>query len=276
MKKFLYLFSFLLLTSFFSINFVNADTIIPDLLDTYVGKFCNCNPSLNYCFFGINAYRNVFIYDTKNTSGNSLDFSLKYLNGNSSKLLNIGSSNTLYDIGNTSSSDHFTLLIGNNNPTIDNIYNFSTSERYIYASFTNSQIDGNYGSVEWIGSSYNPEPEPINIPDLIFIPQDDTYNKCYVVQNENVIRAYDTLPSHSASYNYRDYYINSSYIYKDGNGQWSQYSNLPICLAEYVITHDEYYRLDYYKSLIMFFIMSIFCIYLPIKLFSKIFRKGVL
>ena len=79
----------------------------------------------------------------------------------------------------------------------------------------------------------------------IYLPEDITYNKCYVVQNEDVIRGYDIVPSNNTHYNYRDYYINSNYIYKDGTGQWSQYSTLPICLDNNVITNDIYYRNDF-------------------------------
>ena len=56
--------------------------------------------------------------------------------------------------------------------------------------------------------------------DKIFVPRDAIYNKCYVVQNSDVIRAYDKVPTNNTDYNYRDYYINSSYIYKDGYGSW--------------------------------------------------------
>ena len=109
---------------------------------------------------------------------------------------------------------------------------------------------------------------------MIYLPQDSTYNKCYVVQNEDVIRGYDVVPRNNISYNYRDYYINSDYIYKDGSGTWSQYTTLPVCLSSDVITNDYYYRTDFPSILVGFFVLSIFCLYIPIKLFSKIFRKG--
>ena len=112
--------------------------------------------------------------------------------------------------------------------------------------------------------------------DHIYIPQDSTYNKCYVVQSEGVIRAYDTVPRNNVSYNYRDYYIKSSYIYRDGTGTWSQYTTLPVCLDSDIIVHDYWHRLDLPNILIMFLIINIFGILLPIKIFSKIFRKGVL
>ncbi len=111
---------------------------------------------------------------------------------------------------------------------------------------------------------------------MIYVPQTEIYNKCYVVQSEGVIRGYDTIPRYNANYGYRDYYINSSYIYRDGNGSWSQYSTLPTCLSSSDITNDYWYRLDLPNVLVMFLIVNIFGIYLPIKIFSKLFRKGVL
>lgn len=109
---------------------------------------------------------------------------------------------------------------------------------------------------------------------LIYVPNDSIYNKCYVVQSSDVIRAYDRVPSNNTSYNYRDYYINSSYIYRDGEGSWGSYSNLPICLDSSTLTNDYYYRLDFPNVLLMFLIINIFGIFIPIKIFSKIFKKG--
>ena len=109
---------------------------------------------------------------------------------------------------------------------------------------------------------------------MIFVPESTIYNKCYVVQSEGVIRGYDTIPRNNISYNYRDYYINSSYIFRDGQGTWSQYSTLPTCLSDSDITNNFYYRQDLPSILIIFLIINIFGIYLPIKIFSKLFRKG--
>lgn len=107
----------------------------------------------------------------------------------------------------------------------------------------------------------------------IYLPEDTTYNKCYVVQNENVIRGYDRVPSNNTNYNYRDYYINSNYIYKDGTGQWSSYTTLPICLDNSVITNDFYYRNDICDILLIFVILVIFIVYIPIKIVFRIFKK---
>lgn len=107
----------------------------------------------------------------------------------------------------------------------------------------------------------------------IFLPSDNTYNKCYVVQNENVIRGYNKVPRNNTDYEYRDYYIHSDYIFKDGSGSWSQYATLPSCLPSDIITNDINYRVDFSNILIIFFIMSVFCFYIPIRIFKRLFRR---
>ena len=108
---------------------------------------------------------------------------------------------------------------------------------------------------------------------MIYVPEDSTYNKCYVVQIQGVIRGYDRIPTNNANYNYRDYYIDSDYIYRDGSGTWSQYSTLPTCIISSDITNDIMYRHDIDRSLIIFFILSIFAFYIPIKIFMRLFRR---
>lgn len=107
----------------------------------------------------------------------------------------------------------------------------------------------------------------------IYVPQDTTYNKCYVLQNENVIRGYDRIPQNNQNYNYRDYYIHSDYIYRDGIGSWSQYSTLPICLNNSEITNDIFYRVDISNILIIFFVLCFFIVIIPLKVFSRLFGR---
>lgn len=107
----------------------------------------------------------------------------------------------------------------------------------------------------------------------IYIPTDTTYNKCYVVQSEGVIRGYDRIPSNNTNYNYRDYYINSSYIYRDGSGSWSQYTTLPVCLSNDNITNDFYYRNDFDSICIIFMTCFFFIFFIPFKLFQRFFRR---
>lgn len=108
---------------------------------------------------------------------------------------------------------------------------------------------------------------------MIYVPEDNLYNSCYVVQSEGVIRGYDRQPVNNSIYNYRDYYINSNYIYRDGQGQWSQYTTLPICLSDNVITNDFYYRNDFSSICLIFLVFSIFVVYLPYKIFSRLFGR---
>lgn len=108
---------------------------------------------------------------------------------------------------------------------------------------------------------------------MIYVPRDTTYNKCYVVQNEEVIRGYDRIPQNNSTYNYRDYYIRSDYIYKDGSGQWSQYTSLPTCLSSDTISNSYWYRIDLSNILIIFLVLFIFIIKYPYRLFIRLFGR---
>lgn len=110
---------------------------------------------------------------------------------------------------------------------------------------------------------------------MIYVPEDTTYNKCYVVQSEGVIRGYDRLPQNNANYNYRDYYIRGNYIYRDGYGTWSQYTTLPICLDSNVISNNFYYRTDFDSICIIFMTCFFFIFFIPFMLYKRIFRRGI-
>lgn len=107
---------------------------------------------------------------------------------------------------------------------------------------------------------------------MIYVPDVDNY-ECYYIQSEGIIRAYEEIPSYNTTINYRDYYINSNYIFKDGITQFGSYSTLPICLDHNVLTDDVYYRNDFDSILIIVLIMSIFMFYIPIKIFMRLFRR---
>lgn len=107
----------------------------------------------------------------------------------------------------------------------------------------------------------------------IFVPQDTTYNKCYVVQSEGVIRGYEEIPQINRTINYRDYYIKSDYIFRDGSQTFSSYSTPPTCLANNIITNDIYYRVDLANILIIFTIFCYFIIFLPFKIISRAFGR---
>lgn len=107
---------------------------------------------------------------------------------------------------------------------------------------------------------------------MLYVPNSDQY-KCFVVQNEETIRAYETVPSNNSSVAYTDYYVNSHYMSKSGIQQFSNYSQIPTCLNSNDITSNIYYRNDLPDILIVFTIFCIFCFVLPLKIFVRLFRR---
>lgn len=112
---------------------------------------------------------------------------------------------------------------------------------------------------------------------MIYVP--DTSYSCYVLVNKDTIRAYSQTPynpgyNQSVNINYRDYYINSNYLYVDSYQTFNNYSQLPVCLDISNLTDEVYYRNDFASILIIFTIMAFFIIYLPLKVFFRLFKKG--
>ena len=112
----------------------------------------------------------------------------------------------------------------------------------------------------------------------IYLPIDNVNDfACYSIYDKDTVRAYYTKPALDSSSNYVDFYINSHYLQKTGTQSWGQWnSSLPTCLSSDLITTDYYYRNDSPDILLIFIIFAIIGIYLPFKLISRIFRKGVL
>lgn len=100
----------------------------------------------------------------------------------------------------------------------------------------------------------------------IYIPSDYVNSPCKVVNN-NYIRAYtDNNLTH-----YVDIYINQDYMLKEG---YSTYGYNGQCDSLNSYTDNYYYRLDLPNILIGFSIFAFFGIFIPVKIFSKIFKKG--
>lgn len=107
---------------------------------------------------------------------------------------------------------------------------------------------------------------------MIYVPNLEDYD-CFVVNSSDTIRAYETTPTQGATVSFRDYYINSSYIYKDGTQNFSQYSSIPVCLVPNELTNDVFYRNDIDKILVIFFIILLICFYFPYKIISRLFGR---
>lgn len=107
---------------------------------------------------------------------------------------------------------------------------------------------------------------------MIYVPEYSTGN-CAYVRDTNTIRVYSTTPTYNSTVSYRDYYINSHYLYTDGSQTFGNYATIPICLSSSNITTDFYYRNDFTDILVMFSIFCLFGIYIPLKVFTRIFRR---
>lgn len=99
----------------------------------------------------------------------------------------------------------------------------------------------------------------------IYIPTEFLNSPCKVVNN-GYIRAY----TNSSLTDYTDIYINQNYMLKEGTS-FNGYNGVCDTINEY--TDDFYYRNDFDSILISFLILSIFIIYIPLKLVSKLFIK---
>lgn len=106
----------------------------------------------------------------------------------------------------------------------------------------------------------------------IYVP--DLGGACYVVQSTNSIRNYHTNPTHNSSVAYTDYLFNSHYIEMTGTQNFGSTTVLPQCLNRNTLTDNYLYRNDISDIMIVFVIISIFCFYLPIKIFMRLFKKG--
>lgn len=108
---------------------------------------------------------------------------------------------------------------------------------------------------------------------MIYVPDITTY-KCFVVRNDSTLRAYKQIPQYNTDVEYRDYFYTANYLYQDGVQSFGSYSSLPVCLDSSVLTTDYQYRNDYADILIIFIIYVFICVYLPIKIIMKLFKKG--
>lgn len=104
----------------------------------------------------------------------------------------------------------------------------------------------------------------------IFLP--DINYSCFVIQDQNTIRAYNQVPSRNSSSGYTDFYVNSHYLYKTGTQTWGSNSTLPICSGENFTT-NVYYRHDFADIMIIFFLLLIICFYFPYRIISRAFGR---
>lgn len=106
----------------------------------------------------------------------------------------------------------------------------------------------------------------------IYVPNLENY-QCVYVRSNDIIRAYFQKPQNNSTVTYRDYYINSNYIYTDGEQSFSNYTSLPTCLNNTNLTSEVYYRNDFDSILVMFICLCLIFFYIPIKILFRLFRR---
>ncbi len=106
----------------------------------------------------------------------------------------------------------------------------------------------------------------------IYVPNLTDY-QCVYVRGEGIIRAYKQKPQNNATISYTDYYIDSNYIFIDGEQNFSSYTQLPICLDSSNLTSEVYYRNDFDSILVMFICLCLIFFYVPFKILFRLIRR---
>lgn len=107
---------------------------------------------------------------------------------------------------------------------------------------------------------------------MIYVP--DISKACYVVYNDGILRAYDEVPSYNSDVTYTDYYVNMDYYPRYGTQSFGSYSSLPTCINSNLLTNSVAYRLDFYKILIVFFILIFIFYFIVKKIVRALFFGG--
>lgn len=99
----------------------------------------------------------------------------------------------------------------------------------------------------------------------IYIPTEYLNSPC-IIQNNGYMRAY----TNNNLTEYVDIYYQNNYALKNGQSNYG-YTGSCDSINEY--TDNFYYRNDFDSILIGFSILSIFIIFIPLKIVSKLFMK---
>lgn len=102
----------------------------------------------------------------------------------------------------------------------------------------------------------------------IYLPTDYIDKPCHEI-HDNFIRVYENNILNENTI-YTDIFINQDYMIKQNE---TIFTNEIKCDLKSTFTDEIYYRTDFDSILIILLIMSIFCFYIPIKVFLRLFRR---
>lgn len=110
---------------------------------------------------------------------------------------------------------------------------------------------------------------------MIYVPDLENF-KCFVIESGDVIRAYKDVPDFNVNVSYRDYFINSHYIFKDGSQFFnsSEIESLPSCINNVNLTNAISYRHDFTEILICFTIIIGIFYFIISKIIRSLFFGG--
>lgn len=100
----------------------------------------------------------------------------------------------------------------------------------------------------------------------IYLPSDLVNKDCKVV-NENYVRVYDNNTYTS----WTDVYFKSGYYLKRGTSTYV--GSNPVCDNINTYSDSVFYRYDLANSLIIFYIIVIFCFYFPYRIWGRCFGR---
>lgn len=106
---------------------------------------------------------------------------------------------------------------------------------------------------------------------MIYVPDLENYS-CFIIKDSNTLRAYKTIPTRNSEVEYRDYYINSNYLYQDSVQNFSNYSTLPVCLEESKLTTAYAYRNDFPQIIVTFLCIAGIFYFFCSKLVKVLFK----
>lgn len=102
----------------------------------------------------------------------------------------------------------------------------------------------------------------------IYLPTEYLNKPCYTVNN-GYIRVYESINNNYSNTVY-DIYVNQDYMIREGT---ASYSTNTICVNSNNFTDNVFYRTDFDKILVIFFILLIICFYFPYRIISRLFGR---
>ena len=101
----------------------------------------------------------------------------------------------------------------------------------------------------------------------LYVPNDvslDNVSCIFLENNDSIIIRYSDNTYYKVTYNnlLSDYNVSQTY-----------FDNFDVSCSNIELTHDYFYRKDIDSIIILFFILSIICLYFPYRIFSRLFGR---